>query len=279
MSTKRVLCIQDMSGIGRCSMAVSMPIISAMGVQCCPLATALLSAHTGGFGAVAYMDETFYALQALKHYKAQGLQFDAIYSGYLSDSEQVKLVQKAYEDNPNAIKILDTAMADNGKLYSVLSSKLVDGMRELCGKADIITPNITECLLLLGEDAALRKFTEKGLLTLAKRLLALGAKACVIKGALMADNVTVNVFFDGDELELINYNQIKGAYPGTGDVFASVLAGSALQGASFKQAAINATLFATACVEAAKKQGDEARFGVPFEALLYTITQKGQENA
>ena len=160
---KKVLCIHDLSGVGRCSLAVILPVLSVMGIQPIALPTVVLSTHTGGFGTPARMDGCAYGEAALEHYRDLGLEFDCLYTGYLGGEAQVALAEKAFSYWPAAKKIVDPVMGDNGKAYSTVTPALIDRMRALCQQADLILPNATEAGLLLRKDSLPAAFDEAGL--------------------------------------------------------------------------------------------------------------------
>ena len=146
---KKILCIHDLSGVGRCSLAVILPVLSVMGFQPVALPTVVLSTHTGGLGTPARLDGSAYGMAALEHYQELGLQFDCIYTGYLGGEAQVALAEKAFALWPAAYKVVDPVMGDNGKPYSTVTPALVERIRSLCRAADLILPNYTEAQLLL----------------------------------------------------------------------------------------------------------------------------------
>ena len=146
---KKILCIHDLSGVGRCSLAVILPVLSVMGFQPVALPTVVLSTHTGGLGTPARLDGSAYGMAALEHYQALELQFDCIYTGYLGGEAQVALAEKAFALWPAAYKVVDPVMGDNGKAYSTVTPALVERIRSLCRAADLILPNYTEAQLLL----------------------------------------------------------------------------------------------------------------------------------
>ena len=146
---KKILCIHDLSGVGRCSLAVILPVLSVMGFQPVALPTVVLSTHTGGLGPPARLDGSAYGMAALEHYQELGLQFDCIYTGYLGGEAQVALAEKAFALWPAAYKVVDPVMGDNGKAYSTVTPALVERIRSLCRAADLILPNYTEAQLLL----------------------------------------------------------------------------------------------------------------------------------
>ena len=152
---KKVLCIHDLSGAGRCSLAVILPVLAVMGVQPVALPTMLLSTHTGGLGAPARLDCEAYGHAALAHYRELGLAFDCIYTGYLGSEALVDLAAEAFRLWPDALKVVDPVMADGGRPYSGFAPSVIDKVRDLCRQASLILPNLTEARLLLGLDPAL----------------------------------------------------------------------------------------------------------------------------
>ena len=153
---KKILCIHDLSGVGRCSLAVILPVLSVMGFQPVALPTVVLSTHTGGLGTPARLDGSAYGMAALEHYQELGLQFDCIYTGYLGGEAQVALAEKAFALWPAAYKVVDPVMGDNGKAYSTVTPALVERIRSLCRAADLILPNYTEAQLLLQQQPVAR---------------------------------------------------------------------------------------------------------------------------
>lgn len=152
MEQKRVLAIHDVSCVGKCSLTVALPIISATGVECSALPTAVLSTHTGGFTGYTYRDLTVDIMPIMNHWKSLNVRFDGIYTGFLGSFEQIDLVSDIFDQlGEHALICVDPVMADNGQLYKVFPPTFPAGMRKLCAKADVILPNITEATLLLGE--------------------------------------------------------------------------------------------------------------------------------
>ena len=150
---KRVAAIHDLSGFGKCSLTVALPILSAAGIEACAMPTAILSTHTGGISGYTYRDLTSDMRAFMQHWKSLDIQFDATYSGFLGSFEQLDLVKEFFElfRSKNNLILVDPVMADNGELYRIFQPEFATGMRSLCRKADIIVPNLTEAALLLEE--------------------------------------------------------------------------------------------------------------------------------
>ena len=189
---KKILCIHDLSGMGRCSLAVILPVLSVMGCQPVALPTVVLSTHTGGLGTPARLDGAAYGLAALKHYRELGVEFDCIYTGYLGGEEQVALAEKAFDLWPAARKVVDPVMGDNGKAYSTVTPSLIDRMRGLCRRADLILPNATEAALLLERQPQTDTFDDASAQALADELLTL-APSAVVTGLALASTSAAQV--------------------------------------------------------------------------------------
>jgi pyridoxal/pyridoxine/pyridoxamine kinase len=172
---KKILCIHDLSGVGRCSLAVILPVLSVMGFQPVALPTVVLSTHTGGLGTPARMDGSAYGMAALEHYQTLGLQFDCIYTGYLGGEAQVALAEKAFALWPAAYKVVDPVMGDNGKAYSTVTPALVERIRSLCRAADLILPNYTEAQLLLQQQPVTEQLDDAAAQALARQTNAIVA--------------------------------------------------------------------------------------------------------
>ena len=225
---KKVLCIHDLSGMGRCSLAVILPVLSVMGVQPVALPTVVLSTHTGGLGTPARLDGCAYGEQALEHYHALGVEFDCIYTGYLGGEDQVALAEKAFALWPAAKKIVDPVMGDNGKAYSTVTPALIDRIRALCGAADLILPNYTEAQILLQRQPQTELLTDEAAQALADELTAL-APGAVVTGLPLGKYI--GCAGSGKDRFLIKKLHISRSFPGTGDLYGAVLIGSLLQGA------------------------------------------------
>ena len=261
---KKVLCIHDLSGVGRCSLAVILPVLSVMGVQPVALPTVVLSTHTGGFGTPARMDGGSYGAAALDHYRELGLEFDCIYTGYLGGETQVDLAEKAFALWPAAKKVVDPVMGDNGKPYSTVTPEFIDRMRALCQKADLILPNVTEAGLLLQKEDLPADFDEAAAQALAEELTALTPDA-IITGLPMGKYI--GCAGAGRDRFVLKKLHIQRSFPGTGDLYGAVLIGSLIQGNALSAAADNAAEFVSLAIQQTPA-GQETRFGVWFEPLL-----------
>ena len=218
----RVAAIHDLSGVGRCSLTVILPIMSAMGIQVCPVPTAVLSTHTGGFGDVVMRDLTDYISPALGHYKKLGISFDCVYSGFLASKGQIDHCLEFFSSFPGALKVVDPVMADHGKPYKTCSKELRQRMSELAAVADIITPNMTEAAILLGEDPGLMPRSSSEIKSILARLSELGPETVVIT-SVYYDGGCCNVGYDRENNKFwrVPYIQVNAGYPGTGDAFKS----------------------------------------------------------
>ena len=268
---KKIAAIHDLSGYGRCSLSVIIPVISAMGIQVCPVPTAVLSTHTGGFTDMALEDLTEHISDCYEHYKRLGLQFDAIYSGFMTSPKQVDSCLKFFDGNPDALKVVDPVLGDNGKPYSTCTPELMRRMKELVEEADVITPNLTETCMLLGEECPPMMSVSQARSWLAR--LSDKPRIVVIKGVPLIDDEgqkLSNIGFDRESGSFwrIDWDHIPMHYPGTGDIFTSVLTASLLKGESLPIALNRATTFTEIAVKTTYSYGTEARQGVLFEDCL-----------
>lgn len=266
---RRVAAISDMSGFGRCSLTVALPILSAMGVQACPVPAMLLSAHTG-YPDPVIRDLTEMLPAYLSHWERLGLRFDAVLTGFLGSARQADLIlpflrrQKA----AGAKIVVDPAMADNGALYPTCDLALVEGMRRLAACADAITPNLTEALLLAGGDPAAVSPQDADIAALGGRLLALGCGAAVITGIPDGDRLINAVCLPGERPLLRPVERVRRSYAGTGDVFSAVLCGALMRGEGLTAAVDIAAGFVYRSI--ARTAADDApeQDGIRFEPFL-----------
>lgn len=271
----KVAAIHDLSGIGRCSLSVILPTLSAMGIQVCPVPTAILSSHTGGFGEVVLRDLTNYIAPALEHYKRLGEDFDCIYSGFLASIGQIDHCLEFFGSYPNALKVVDPVMGDHGKAYKTCTQELCSRMSELVAIADIITPNTTEAAMLLGEKSFEAGFSTQQIKSWLVRLSEKGPKIVVITSVELANGMKCNVGYDKQHSSFwkVPYTYVPVNYPGTGDVFASVLVGSILKGDSLPIAMNRASSFLELAIKTTYSYSTEPRNGIMLEVCLNWLIQ------
>lgn len=272
---QRIAAIQDMSGFGRCSLTVILPVLSAMGVQVCPVPTAVLSTHTGGFGEVAMRDLTDFMKPVLEHYKRLELEFECIYSGFLASEEQVDHCLDFFRSYPEALAVVDPVMGDHGKVYKTYTAEMQRRMAELVQVADLITPNVTEAYILLGEAYDHNPITRSKAKSMLARLSEMGPKYVVITGMQMATGDMANVGYDRERnaFWMVPCEYVPVSYPGTGDIYASVLTGGFLMGDSLPIAMDRATRFVELAIQTTFSYGTDTRHGVMLEkALQWLIT-------
>ena len=269
----RVAAIHDLSGFGRCSISVILPVLSAMGVQVCPVPTAVLSSHTGGLGDPVIRDLTDYIEPALRHYQSLGVEFEAVYTGFLGSGEQVDCCLEFFKAYPKALKIVDPVMGDNGRPYRTCTPELRRRMSELAAAADIITPNITEAAMLLEESYPAAPLTRTEAKSMLLRLSHMGPKRVVITGAELAQGGLASLGYDGENGSFwyVPCEYIPVHYPGCGDIYASVLLGAELSGASLPIAMARAAAFTELCVKTTYSYGSDPRYGVMLESVLGSL--------
>ena len=276
MSTPRVAAIHDMSGFGRCSLTVAIPILSAMGIQCCPLPTAFLSTHTGGFEGFTFLDMTDELPKVAAHWKSLGLGFQAVYSGFLGSERQIAIVEDFLREfrGPDTVAVIDPVMGDHGAVYQTYTPAMCAGMARLAELADVITPNLTEAALLLDIPYGELPVGEAGCREIVERLSLDGRRSVVLTGASTAPELTGAMCFDArtGQTEAVQTQRVPQEFHGTGDVFASVLTGALVQGASLPDAVRQAVDFVRACAERTARAGIPMREGVEFEPLLRLLT-------
>ena len=269
----RVAAIHDLSGFGRCSISVILPVLSAMGVQVCPVPTAVLSSHTGGLGDPVIRDLTDYIEPALRHYQSLGVEFEAVYTGFLGSGEQVDCCLEFFKAYPKALKIVDPVMGDNGRPYRTCTPELRRRMSELAAAADIITPNITEAAMLLEESYPAAPLTRSEAKSMLLRLSHMGPKRVVITGAELAQGGLASLGYDGENGSFwyVPCEYIPVHYSGCGDIYASVLLGAELSGASLPIAMARAAAFTELCVKTTYSYGSDPRYGVMLESVLGSL--------
>mgnify|MGYP005750733981 FL=1 len=275
-SVQRVAAIHDLSGFGRASLTAIIPILSSMGVQVCPLPTAILSNHTGGFDTFSFVDFTDYMQDYIDGWKKLQLDFDCIYSGFLGSERQIQIVSDFIDDfgTEENMVVVDPVLGDNGKLYSTMTKDHVAKMSQLVSKADIITPNFTEVSLLLDQPYE-EKITDEKIKEWLRKLSDMGPEIVVAtsvpdQGEGKDSNV---VAFDrrSDTFWKIQCSYIPASYPGTGDAYTSVMIGSLLDGDSLPIALDKGVQFITQAIKASYGFDYPKREGVLLERVLEVL--------
>ncbi|MCI7282496.1 pyridoxamine kinase [Dysosmobacter sp.] len=273
MSTPRIAAIHDLSCFGRCSLTIALPVLSAMGCQCCPLPTALLSAHTG-FPGNTFLDLTAEMGRIADHWTAMDLQFGAIYSGFLGSADQVDTVARFFDTfkKSGTAVIVDPVMGDHGTAYRTCTPELCRGMRVLAENSDVITPNLTEAALLL--DRPYEEIQRTDAYEVVRRLSVGGRRSVVLTGYSSESGQTGALCFDRDsgESKAVQTPREPQDFSGTGDLFASVLAGGVARGVPLFQAAQAAADFVRDCIARTLAEGLTEQDGVDFEPLLGQLT-------
>lgn len=268
--TSRVAAIHDLSGFGRCSLSVISPVLSVMGIQCVPVPTAVLSTHTGGFSDVVFRDLSDYIEPALEHYKREKIDFECIYTGFLGSEQQIDHCLRFIEEYPEALVLVDPVMGDDGRRYKTYTEQMCSRMRELVRKADIITPNPTELSLLLGEEYNPIPLSHQQMKTKLLKLSDMGPSIVMVTGVQLADMTINNIGYDRERNAFwrVRCSYMPVNYPGTGDVFASIVVGGILTGDSLPIAMERATRFLELAIKRTFSYGTDPRFGVMLEASL-----------
>lgn len=274
MDYKRILTIQDISCFGQCSLTVALPILSACGVETVILPSAVLSTHTGGFTGFTFRDLSDDIPKIQAHWQKEGIDFDAIYTGYLGSEKQIDMVTDIFNtlSRPHCVKIVDPAMADNGKLYYGFDQAYADAMTRLCREADIVLPNITEACFMTGLEYR-ESYDEAYVNAVLSALENEGMPNVVLTGVSYNSDTTGVIVKIGDKVDYYTHRKMPVGSHGTGDIFASAFSGALLRGKSELDAARVAANYTLRCIE--NSQGDEShRYGAKFEtAIPYLIEE------
>ena len=263
---KRIVTMQDISCLGKCSLTVIHPVISAMGVECAVLPTALLSTHTA-FPAPAVTELTGCVRPILDHWQTIGAGFDGILTGYLASEEQAALALELIDRfGENAILVHDPAMADHGRLYAGISPKMVDAHRELCRRADLVIPNLTEACLLTGRsysaDIQVSEVEE-----MLRELFSWCGKFAFITGVHDGNSLGA-IGYDGKSFHRSFMPQVEIVCAGTGDILSAAFLGAVMRGAEYKMALDIAVGFTQHAVQLTAADPDRRFYGVNFEPAL-----------
>lgn len=271
---KRILTIQDISCLGQCSLTVALPILSACGVETTILPSAILSTHTAGFTDFTVRDLSEDIPKIEAHWKREGIDFDAIYTGYLGAVEHVDMVLSMIDNllKKDAAVIIDPAMADNGVLYPAFDNSYVEAMKRLIAVADYTLPNITEAAFLTGIEYK-EKYDEEYIKELADGLEALGAKNVIITGASYDDESTGVFVREGGVDTYYRHKKISENRHGTGDIYSSAFVGALMRGKTSYEAAVIASDYTVLALEETLK-GEAHTYGAKFEPVLGELIKK-----
>lgn len=269
---KRIVSIQDISCIGKCSLTVALPIISAAGIETAVLPTAVLSTHTAFAGGFTFRDLTEDLVPVSEHWKKEGFKFDAIYTGYLGSFEQLKIVSDFFDDfkDKNTVIIADPAMADNGELYKGFTEKFARSMACLCAKADIILPNLTEACFMLGKEYIAIGYKKEYIEEILKELTETGPRYAALTGMSFDDSKLGVMCYDKVQDKFFEYynERIPVSFHGTGDIFASSFTGALMNDLSVNEALKVAVDYTVECIRKTVAEDNYNWYGVNFEQAI-----------
>ena len=267
---KRILTIQDISCLGKCSLTVALPLISAMGTEAVILPTAVLSTHTM-FKNFTVKDLSDQIEPIAAHWKSEGITFDAIATGYLGTEEEIETVKKLIEDfrTPDTLVFIDPAMGDNGKLYPAFNEAYAKKNATLAGIGDVIVPNITEAAFMTGSEYK-EQYDEAYVKDLLLKLVGLGAKTAVLTGVSLSEGKTGVMGYESETGRFFSYqnDRIPVAYHGTGDIFSSVAVGGIVAGLSLDDAMKLAADYTAKTIAVTMENPKKPWYGVDFEAVI-----------
>ena len=273
---KKIAAIHDLSGYGRASLTVAIPILSYMGYQVCPLPTAILSAHSE-YKNFRSFDLTDQMQGIISHWKELNLHFDALYSGYLASERQIHIVSDFFDyfGKPDNFILVDPVLGDHGQLYPGMNPSMVEAMRQLCGKAKVITPNLTEAAFLLNQQPGQAKSCEDAV-RWCRELSNLGPDYVIITSAPSGNEKKIATIAynkkDGRTWR-VSSDYISATYPGTGDAFASVITGCLLSGDSLPEALDRAVHFINMGIKATFGYNHNPLDGMNQEKVLHYLNE------
>lgn len=272
---KNVAVIQDLSGFGRCSLSVIIPILSVMGIQPVPIPTAVLSTHTGGFGDVAMLDLSNFVEDAFQHYQSCDINFDCIFTGFLGSLGQIEHCKNYINHYRDALVVVDPVMGDNGNRYRTYTPEMCDAVGELVKCADIITPNKTEMYLLLNQPYDPSPITAQTAKSMLLKLSELGPKQVIVTGLQLADMSINNIAYDSltNSFWRVKCEYVPVSYPGTGDIFASIVVASLLNNESLALAIEKASRFLELTIKTTYSYNTPTKHGVMLEKTLSWLTE------
>ncbi|MEG1363553.1 MAG: pyridoxamine kinase [Clostridia bacterium] len=269
---KKVAAINDLSGIGRCSLTVALPILSSLKIQCCPFPTAILSCQTG-YPEFTFLDFTNYMSNYSNVWKNLNIDFDCIYSGFLGSTDQIDIVSSFIEKNSNSLIVVDPVMGDDGLIYPIFTEEMCHRIKDLVKLSNLTTPNLTEACLLTNRDYTRKDYSREEIIDIAKDVSLLGPNNVVITG-IIKDNNILNLAYDKETNEhfftCVEYNNCS--YSGTGDIFTSILCGLLNRNYDLKFSVTTATNFIYKTINYTSKFKTNYNDGVMFEQFLSDLT-------
>lgn len=269
---KRVALFNDISGFGKASITVELPILACANIEAACIPTAILSTHTGEFKNFTFRDLTEDLDYFLNHWDEIGVVFNAIFSGYLASPDQIKylldFINNQKEKNPECLIYIDPVMGDNGKLYNGYKESLVAENKKLVKKADIILPNLTESFLLLGKPFVSGPYEKELIKSIGNELQNLGPKKIIITGIELGNEKIGIAIFDENKFELLEVPKVPGKFHGTGDVFASLTLGAYLNNFSLIEAVKIASALTYIAARRTEARNTPRREGIDFEGIL-----------
>lgn len=277
---KRIVTIQDISCVGKCSLTVALPIISAMGIETAVIPTAVLSTHTA-FKNFTYRDLTNDLPKIANHWKQEKFEFDGIYTGYLGSIEQIDMLKeffKQFKTSKNFI-FIDPVMADNGKLYAGFDTNFVKEMKKLCKTADVIVPNLTEASYMLEKEYK-ESYSEQEIKNMLIELSNLGPKYVVLTGVSFKNNELGVMSYNKETNKFFTYfkEKVPAKYHGTGDIFASTLVGAITNNSTLEDGLKIAVDYVWETINDTYKTNKEDAYGVNFETKIPYLIDRIKKN-
>ncbi len=278
----KIMAIQDMSGVGRCSLTVNIPILSALGCQVCPLPTALLSNHSE-YKEFYFFDFTQHMKEYYSYWEKNNFWFDCVYSGFIGSEDQIdiiiEIINKVKDKNNEALIVVDPVMGDHGFTYATYNDEMIAKMSHLVEKANIITPNLTEASILLGKKYNDEKVTLLQAKEYLKELCSLGPEISLITGVITKDNQHINVCYNSEEDKfwMAPFEYTNKRYPGTGDLFTSLFLGYYMKGKSLPEAIEEAAKFVSLSVRVSCEAEAPSSEGVIFEKIMKELFNEIKE--
>lgn len=269
---KKIAAINDLTGFGRCALTVSLPVISHMRLQCCPVPTSIFSNHAG-YPEYFFDDYTQRLDGYLAMWKKLGLKFDGIMSGFLGSAEQIGVVEYFVGEfqKEDTVVVIDPVMGDHGKIVGTYTEEMCREMRKLVSLADIITPNLTEACNLTDTPYKEKGWKKSELCAMARKLRAMGPEKIVITGIPQGEFIANYLYQEGEEAAIFRTYRVGDERCGTGDLFAAIIAADAVNGVSFKRSVRKASLFVKKCMLRSIERDVEQKNGVCFEELLHLL--------